>query len=1457
MLESIISFSLKNKLTIGLLMLALVAWGTYSYTQLPIDAVPDITNNQVQVISTAPDLATEEVERLITFPIEQALANIPGKIELRSFSRFGLSLVTIVFDDKTDVYWARQQVAERLNQAMGQIPPGLTKPELAPVTTGLGEIYQYTLKVHKGYENRYSLTDLRTIQDWIIRRQLLGTPGVADVSSFGGYLKQYEVSVKPEDLSSMNLSFQEIFDALQNNNQNTGGSYIERGPKAWLIRTEGFLQNSDEIEQVVIKRTSSGIPILIKDVADVTEGHAIRYGAMTSDTTGETVGAIVLMLKGANSSAVIGEVKTRIESIRKSLPEGISIEPYLDRTKLVDKAIGTVSKNLTEGALIVIFVLVMLLGNLRAGLIVASVIPLAMLFALGMMRLTGVSGNLMSLGAIDFGLIVDGAVIIVEAVIHLLYLKYRNDQTNSIRISGADLDKAVQSSASKMIRFAAFGQLIILIVYVPILSLVGVEGKMFRPMAETVAFAIIGALILSLTWVPVASSLFLSKTISFKPTFSDRFIHAIQKRYQPFLERTLRHPKILVSIAIGALVATGLLFTQLGGEFIPTLDEGDFAVETRVLTGSSLTETVDAAVESARILLRQFPEVEKVTGKIGSSEIPVDPMPIEACDLIITLKDRSEWTSASSRDELAEKMTEALSAMPGVTFGFQQPIQMRFNELMTGARQDVVVKVYGEDLDQLSTLAGKISKIAAKVDGATDLYVEQITGLPQIIVRIKRDALARYGISVNEVNSVVNTAFAGKEAGLVFEGERRFSLMLRLDPESRNSEASLDKLYVPDMHGTLIPLRELADIVTENGPVQIQREDARRRVIVGFNVRNRDVESVVNELQQKVQDKVKLPAGYSVTYGGQFQNLVEARTRLAIAVPISLLLIFILLYFAFGSGKYAALIFTAVPFSAIGGVLALWIRDLPFSISAGVGFIALFGVAVLNGIVLIGAFNELKKSGVTDIRERIHTGTSERLRPILMTALVASLGFLPMAISQSAGAEVQRPLATVVIGGLITATLLTLILLPVFYLIMENGFRFKVSKMNMLIGAILLASSTQVEAQENISLDSALNMSLRNHPSIKASTKEYEASRALKGSAYDMGNFSVDMMGGQYNSVYTDGQFSLKQSIPFPTSMVRKSQVLNETTLLKNYELIVNKLNLWQNVAFTWHTIRVVKARIDMLDSLNVLMDELVKASALRVKTGAAIPLEELNMQQKASQLKVEQSKTIAELSLLEWNLQKLTGSKSEVSAPKLDGKERPVLPTADINLNLQNHPFQHLKTQQTSIAKSNAKLERSKLLPEIQLGYFNQSLTGFQSVNGVETYFSRSDRFTGYSAGLAFPLWFKPQASRIKHANLMAQAAASREENNLLELELHYKRAMIRLTQANNQLDYMESAALPASQKALENARKSWKEGEISYLELIHTIEQRHRTSGDWLDARAEYVAAFVHVLFYQNASK
>jgi len=1453
MLSSIISFSLRNKLIIGLLTLGLVIWGTYSFTQLPIDAVPDITNNQVQVISVAPDLAAPEVERLITFPIEQSLASIPGKIELRSFSRFGLSLVTIVFTDETDIYWARQQVTERLAQAQSLIPPGLVSPELAPVTTGLGEIYQYTLKVAKGFEDDYSLSDLRTIQDWIIRRQLLGTEGLADVSSFGGNLKQYEVSVTPSRLRSMQVSLNEIFNALESNNQNTGGSYIEKGSQAFLIRTEGLIRSKSDIEQIVIRKSPGGAPLLIKDVAEIREGKAVRYGAMTRDSSGEAVGGVVLMLKGANSSQVINDVKERIHNISKTLPKGVSIDPYLDRTKLVNRAIGTVSRNLAEGALIVIFVLVLLLGNLRAGLIVASVIPLAMLFALGMMNVFGVSGNLMSLGAIDFGLIVDGAVIIVEAVIHTLYSNHVKAGLTNVKISSKELETTVKNSADKMMRWAAFGQLIILIVYVPILSLIGIEGKMFKPMAQTVSFAIIGALLLSLTWVPVASSLFLSKTISFKKSFSDRFIDKIQNWYKPILNKALSFPLVASSIAIGALAITLFVFSKMGGEFIPSLDEGDFSVETRLLTGSSLNESIKVATQAGKILLDKFPEVTAVTGKIGTSEIPTDPMPIEATDLIISLKERAEWTSAESKEELATIMGEALSAIPGATFGFQQPIQMRFNELMTGARQDVVIKIFGEDLDELTQLASKVSGLARTVDGAADFYEEQIDGLPQLVVNIRRDAIARYGVSISDVNSVINTAFAGRDAGFVYEGEKRFSLVVRLAAEERNKLNTINQLFVEGAHGELIPLSELADIEIIEGPVQIQREDARRRILVGFNVRNRDVESVVKELQAKVEESISLKAGYSITFGGQFENLIEASKRLSIAVPVSLLLILLLLFFAFDSFKYALLIFSAVPFSAIGGVFALYFRGLPFSISAGVGFIALFGVAVLNGIVLIGAFNQYKSSGILDLNTRIMKGTEDRLRPILMTALVASLGFLPMAISESAGAEVQRPLATVVIGGLITATLLTLILLPVFYMLTERGVK-KRKKPNATLTILAISLfCIPLNAQE-ISLDSAVAKALRTHPDVLSLSKSLDASTAYMGSAYDIGNFNASMMGGQYNSIYSDYQFAFQQAIPFPSKLHRQAQMLKSEIDIGKSELRNEELLLKQQIAALWYEIAFQKARISIIDSLSGLSQRIYVLAQLRVKSGEAIALEEMIMQQKAGKLKLDLQSSKSRLEMLELKLGMLCGESKPLSAATWNLGKRPPLNPGSHNVSLNSHPSLEIAKHNLELASKSMKLEQSKLLPDFQIGYFNQSLTGFQNINGQEQFFNRSDRFSGYTAGISFPLWFMPQKARIEKSKVQKEATEQAFKSRHLNFELLYATILNDAMISDKELDYLESTAIPVALKAVANAELAWKNGEIGYLEFIQAIEQQQLSQNLWFDSITKFTYAVLQLNYLQS---
>ena len=1037
MLNKIIEFSIKNKLIIILMTLGLIIYGLFELKKLPIDAVPDITDNQVQIITVSPSLGAPDVERFITFPLEQTNYNIQGIKEMRSFSRFGLSVITIVFRDDIDLLVARQQVAERLQQVSKDIPTNLGVPQMAPISTGLGEIYQYVVRPKKGFEHRYNPMELRTIQDWIVRRQLLGTPGVADVASFGGNLKQYEVAVNPAILKSMGVTITEVFNALQKNNQNTGGAYIEKGPSVLFIRTEGLMNKIPDIENTVVKNLADGTPILIKNIGKVQYGKAIRYGAMTFNGKSEVAGGVVMMMKGSNSNEVIKLVKSRIEEIQKTLPEGVKIDAFLDRTKMVNNAIGTVSKNLLEGALIVIFVLVLFLGNFRAGLLVASVIPLAMLFAIIMMNIFGVSGNLMSLGALDFGLIVDGAVIIVEAILHRFkHLTKFQDK----KISQEFMDREVYTSSSTMMNSAVFGQIIILIVYLPILTLQGIEGKMFKPMAQTVIFALLGAFILSLTYIPMMSSLFLSKKIDLKKNFSDKMMDQLEAFYHRTLNFVLKIPNLVFFSVVGLFLISLFLMSRLGGEFIPSLPEGDFAVDTRVLPGSNLKTSTDAVQKSSKILMKKFPEIEKIVGKTGSSEIPTDPMPIDASDMMIILKPRAEWTSAKTYNELAEKMSAELKKnLVGVTYSFQYPVAMRFNELMTGARQDVVCKIYGENLDTLKVYAEKLGAISKKINGAQNIYVEPIAGMPQIVISYKREALSQFGLNVEDVNNIVNTAFAGQSTGSVFEGEKKFDLVVRLDGEQRKNVDDVNNLLISTPSGIEIPLSTVASVELKESVNQIQRENAQRRIIVGFNVRNRDIQSTVEDLQKVVEKDFKLPSGYSISYGGTFENLQQAKSRLMIAVPISLLLILLMLYFAFNSVKYGLLIFSAIPLSMIGGILSLWIRDMNFSISAGVGFIALFGVAVLNGIVLIAEFNR-QKLVHSDLKEVVKIGGKTRLRPVLMTAFVASLGFLPMAISTGEGAEVQRPLATVVIGGLLLATFLTLYLLPLIYIWFEEHF---------------------------------------------------------------------------------------------------------------------------------------------------------------------------------------------------------------------------------------------------------------------------------------------------------------------------------------------------------------------------------------------------------------------------------
>ncbi|HRH62093.1 MAG TPA: CusA/CzcA family heavy metal efflux RND transporter [Bacteroidia bacterium] len=1453
MLDKVIHFSIKNKMIIGMLTLALIIWGGYSLTKLPIDAVPDITNNQVQVITSSPSLAAEDIERLVTFPVEQTMANIPGIEEVRSFSRFGLSVVTIVFKDEIDVYWARQQVNERLNEAKTIIPQGVGIPELAPVTTGLGEIYQYVIHTKKGYEKKYSPMELRTIQDWIVRRQLLGTEGVADVSSFGGYLKQYEIALNPDKLRSMNISINDVFTALQKNNQNTGGAYIDKKPNAYFIRSEGLIGTKEDIEKIVVKVNPNGIPVLIRNVASVDFGHATRYGAMTRNDEGEVVGAIVMMLKGANSSEVISNVKERIAQIEKNLPEGVVIEPFLDRTKLVNNAIGTVTKNLAEGALIVIFVLVLLLGNFRAGLIVASVIPLAMLFAIALMNLFGVSGNLMSLGAIDFGLIVDGAVIIVEATLHHLTGRTLLQKFGGRRLSQDEMNLEVYESASKIRSSAAFGEIIILIVYLPILALVGVEGKMFKPMAQTVSFAILGAFILSLTYVPMAAALFLNKNTVQKRNISDRIMDFFQRVYKPMIYFALkRKVAVLITAVVMFFVSIGV-FMNMGGEFIPTLDEGDFAVETRVLQGSSISQTIEAALRAAKILKAKFPEVKEVIGKVGSSEIPTDPMPVEACDLMIILKDKSEWTSAETRDELAEKMAEALEDIPGVTFGFQQPIQMRFNELMTGARQDVVIKVYGEDLNTLTDYANKLGKIASTIEGAQDVYVEQVTGQSQIVVKFDRDKIAQFGLNIEDVNQVIKAGFAGDFAGFVYEGEKRFDMVVRLEKENRQGLEDIKNLFVTAPNGNQVPVSQLAEVEMKISPNQIQRDDAKRRITVGFNVRGKDVETVVKEMQSKVDKEVKFSAGYYPTYGGTFKNLIEARQRLSIAVPVALLLIFMLLFFTFHSFKQSILIFTAIPLSAIGGVFALWLRDMPFSISAGVGFIALFGVAVLNGIVLIAEFNRLKTEGMTDIKEIILKGTSVRLRPVIMTALVASLGFLPMALSHGSGAEVQKPLATVVIGGLLTATLLTLLVLPVLYWFFEKMGK---SKPNISVNAavivllLIVPAFSNAQTANGISLQQAIDGALKNNASVKAGNFEIDYSKALKKTSTDIGKTNVSLMYGQYNSINTDNNISVSQSIPFPTLFSSQSQ-LNKANI-KGGEL---KLQLTQNelvnqVKSVYHYLEYLQAERNLLLSQDSIYTSFANASNSRFKAGENTLLEKTTAETQLMEVKNLLTQNQSNVLIYQSQLQALMNSKAPVQIEQKQIAKLELSLPSDSTAYAQNPYLLYMK-QQIEISNKQKKVETAKVLPEFTLGYFNQSLIGYQNANGTDTYYGASKRFTGFQVGVSIPLWIVPQTAKVKAAGLNQKVMESNFEQYQTNVQNQYSQYLQEYMQDKNTLEYYEKSAIPNAELIIKQADKGFKNGEIGYVEYLQSIRTALTIKSNHLSSLNQYNQSIIKLEF------
>jgi cobalt-zinc-cadmium resistance protein CzcA len=1443
MLNKIIYFSIKNKLAIGIFTLLLIVWGIYSLSQLPIDAVPDVTNNQVQIITNAPTLASQEVEQFITYPIEQSIANLPDLEEIRSISRFGLSVVTVVFDDKVDIYFARQLINERLKDAQEKIPDGMGTPELAPVSTGLGEIYQYIIHPEKGAENKYTAMDLRTMQDWIVARQLYGTPGVAEVNSFGGMLKQYEVAIDPNQLKAMDVTIAELLDALENNNANTGGAYIDKKPNAYFIRGIGLVSTLDDIGNIVIK-TVHGVPVLVRHVAQPRFGSAVRYGAMTRNGEGEVVGGIVMMLKGSNSADVVDRVKAKMATIKKSLPTDVVIEPYLDRTDLVERAISTVKTNLIEGALIVIFVLVLFLGNLRAGLIVASAIPLSLLFALGMMHVFGVSANLMSLGAIDFGLIVDGAVIIVEATMHHLGLR-RLDR----KLTQHEMDEEVYQSASKIRSSAAFGEIIILIVYIPILTLVGIEGKMFRPMAQTVSFAILGALILSLTYIPMMCALVLSKNTVHKRNFSDRMMGFFQRKYDPMLRWAIKMKYTLVGIAALLMLITVFIFARMGGEFLPQLQEGDYAFHCILPQGASLSQSIETSMQAERII-KSFPEVKQVIGKTGSAEIPTDPMPPEASDIIIVLKDKKEWTTTDDYNELGQMMLEKLEAIPGVFFEFNQPIQMRFNELMTGVRQDVAIKIFGENIDTLASLAPLVGSVVQSVNGTTNPQIERTAGLPQITVEYNRTQIAAYGLNIAEVNRVLTAAFAGTTTGVVFENERQFDLVVRLDSNFRTGIEDVANLYIPIKDGNQVPLNQLAKVSFKEGPAQISREDAKRRIVIGFNVKGRDVQSVVKDIKAKLAD-FHLPPGYYFTYGGTFENLEQASARLQIAVPVALFLIFALLFFTFGSIKQATLIFTAIPMSAIGGVLALLLRDMPFSISAGIGFIALFGVAVLNGIVLVSTFNQLEKDGMGDPVARVLEGTKIRLRPVLMTATVASLGFLPMAISTGAGAEVQKPLATVVIGGLVTATFLTLIVLPLLYIIFSKGRQKGIKPLPVTVLALLLGlfsvtakaqATTGISSATRIPFDKAYDIALQNNLQLRGSDIALRRSKTLTGTFFDVPKTGIfaeneDLRPSDKKGILKIG---LSQSIEWPGIYTARRNQLQQQMHSVAYEKQVKALDVRRDLQIVYYTLWYYQSRQQLWQQLDSIYQESADIAKLRVKTGESAGLDSMSANAKSQEVHVQLSAIQNDIAMQQALLNTVLNTDTLFLPENIPlGKI-----ATPFNMEVAStHPFLMIQQQAVNVSQANLRVERLSLMPNFSGRFYSQSLYGL------------NNPYSGFSVSVGIPLFgVGNYRNKIRAAKLERDYQQTLYDYESQSFDAQVQQVLQALDKSRQMLQYYETTGLEQARQIIKAANLSYRGGEIGFAELSQYLNQALDIQKNYLDALHQYNQNAIQLNYFLN---
>lgn len=1437
MFDAILRFSVKKKLFVGLTTLFLLIGGIYSMLTLPIDAVPDITNNQVQIVTVSPTLAPQEVEQLITMPVEIAMSNIMNVTEIRSVSRFGLSVVTVVFKESVPTLDARQLVNEQIQSVAGEIPSELGMPEMMPITTGLGEIYQYVLKVEPGYEDKYDAMELRTIQDWIVKRQLSGIPGIVEINSFGGYLKQYEVAVDPDVLFSLNITIGEVFEALNKNNQNTGGSYIEKVNRAYYIRSEGMISRIKDVEQIVVANRN-GIPIRISDIGTVRFGAPKRFGAMTMDGKGECVGGIAMMLKGANANVVTGELEKRVEKIQKILPEGVTIEPYLNRSELVNRNISTVIYNLIEGAIIVFLVLIVFLGNVRAGLIVASVIPLAMLFAFILMRIFNVSANLMSLGAIDFGIVVDGSIVILEGILAHIYSKKFKGRT----LSAEEMDAEVEKGASSVVRSATFAVFIILIVFFPILTLTGIEGKYFTPMAKTLVFCIIGALFLSLTYVPMMASLFLKHHIVTKPTFADKFFEALNKLYARALSFCLRFKWQTVATAFVALVISLFLFTRLGAEFIPTLDEGDFAMQMTLPAGSSLSESIEVSNEAEKLLMDKLPEIKHVVAKIGTAEVPTDPMAVEDADVMIVMKPFKEWISAASRAEMVEKMKEALEPLSDrAEFNFSQPIQLRFNELMTGAKADIAVKLYGEDTHELYQKAKEAAAFVEKVPGASDVIVEQTMGLPQLVVKYNRGKIARYGINIEELNTIIRTAYAGEASGVVFENERRFDLVVRLD-QDKVADLNLDKLFVRSNEGIQIPVSEVATIDLVNGPLQINRDATKRRIVIGVNVRGADIQQVVQDIQKTLDKNIQLKPGYYFEYGGQFENLQNAINTLLVVVPVALMLILLLLFFAFKNVTYTLVVFSTVPLSLIGGILALWLRGLPFSISAGVGFIALFGVAVLNGILMINHFNDIRKETMYALSTRrvIARGTAHLLRPVFLTGLVASLGFVPMAIATSAGAEVQRPLATVVIGGLIVSTVLTLLIIPVFYQIVSYTVvwkrRFSAKKFLFFFLLLAVVLPFTAKAQEKVTMDQAIELAKQNHPRLKIASAAIRQVKAGRGEVLELSSTEMNYSWGQLNGeLRKDKQWEVTQGLGSLLTPFYKNALVNrqvETGAF--YRQIVEK-EVVAEVKRAWAYYLYACNLRALYNDQNKLAEQLQRMGELRYHQGEITLLEKNMTTSMAADMKnrlfqAQEEEKLA-LSRLNW----------------VCYADRPLVPVdtalVQFPVDYQAPSFSEVHMNyfqsQANEAKAQLNVERSRFFPELSFGYVRQDILPLKGLNS-------------WMVGVSFPVYFLPRRSKIKQAKVAAVIARTEAETNTQNLYNKVSEAVASLRRQSESLRYYTTSALKEADELLKVANLQLQHSETNITEFIQAVNVARDIRRGYLETVYQYnIAALEYELF------